>query len=158
MVCHAHTVSKHTPPILVRLSATPMLANKSYRKLVAASCAFAVATLAGSAVARVGVPSVVVSIMAAYAPGVQILPMPVPDRSGNTTAASQSRANLSVPSTASSRDESATAQQSTLNAGAPSFQSQDSLSTTSLWVRSDQAVLLQTAQTLAFNPEVPQKS
>ena len=82
----------------------------------------------------------------------------VPDRSGNTTAASQSRANLSVPSTASSRDESATAQQSTLNAGAPSFRSQDSRSTTSLWVRSDQAVLLQTAQALAFNPEVPQKS
>ena len=49
----------------------------------------------------------------------------LPDRSGNTTAASQSRANLSVPSTASSRDESATGQQPTLNAGAPSFQSQD---------------------------------
>ena len=76
MVCHAHTVSRHTPPILVRLSATPMLANKSYRKLVAASCACAVATSAGSAIARVDVPSVVVSIMAGYAPRVQILPMP----------------------------------------------------------------------------------
>ena len=82
----------------------------------------------------------------------------VPERSGNTTSASQSRANLSIPSTASSRDESATDQQPTLNAGAPSFQSQDSRSTTSLWVRLDQAVLLQTVQTLAFNPEVPQKS
>ena len=76
MVCHAYTVSRHTPPILVRLSATPMLANKSYKKLVTTLCACAVAASAGSAVARVGVPSVVVSIMAAYAPRVQILPMP----------------------------------------------------------------------------------
>jgi len=44
-----------------------------------------------------------------------------------------------------------------LNAEAPSFQSQNCHST-SLWVNSDQAVLLQTAQALVFNPTAPQMS
>lgn len=52
---------------------------------------------------------------------------------------------------------SAASQQSGLNASASSFQSQ-SCHSTSLWVNSDRAVLLQTAQALVSNPDAPHKS
>ena len=45
--------------------------------------------------------------------------------------------------------------QSTLNVAAPTFQSQ--APATALWVRSDQAVLLQTARASVFNPHAPDR-
>ena len=48
--------------------------------------------------------------------------------------------------------------QVSLNADAPSFRSKEPLSNTTLWICSDQAVLLQTAQTVVCNPEYPELS
>ena len=65
----------------------------------------------------------------------------------------------SVPDASTSRPPggSPAAQRSGLNAGAPTFQAQAPRST-SLWVNSDRAILLQTAQALVSNPNVPQHS
>ena len=51
-----------------------------------------------------------------------------------------------------------TPNRSTLNAGAPAFSSQQSNQTINMLASSDRAVLLQTAQALALNPDAPQKS
>ena len=56
----------------------------------------------------------------------------------------------SASSVESSSERQSTLNASTLNAGAPAFES------TSLWVSSDQAVFLQTAQAQVFNLEAPQ--
>ena len=45
-----------------------------------------------------------------------------------------------------------------LNVGAPAFRFQDSRQTTSRWVSSDRAVLIQTDQEAVFNMETPWKS
>ncbi len=57
-----------------------------------------------------------------------------------------------------SRPDPPAAQRSGLNAGAPTFQSQEPRSTTTLWVNSGRTVLLQTAQSRAFNPDSPHQS
>ena len=84
----------------------------------------------------------------------------IPTTKGSTrTNSSESRMNLSSSgsNSASSRVESSERQStlhaSSLNAGAPAF---ESTSSTSLWVSSDRAVLLQTAQAQVFNLEAPQ--
>ena len=63
-----------------------------------------------------------------------------------------------LPTTTSAHGQSTSTQRSTLNVGAPAFSFQDPRQTTSLWVSSDRAVLLQTAQATVFNTETPQKS
>ena len=78
----------------------------------------------------------------------------LPDSPGQ---AAQSTPSPLGATTAPSRPESSS-QHSTLNAGGPTFSSQQSHQSTSLWVGSDRAVLLQTAQALASNPDAPQKS
>ena len=83
-----------------------------------------------------------------------------PAGSSEQTRASTSSATIELPTSNvnPSHAEPAPMQRSMLNAAAPTFQSQDPCSTTSLWVSSDRVVLLQTAQAFAINPSSPQKS
>ena len=76
----------------------------------------------------------------------------------NSSLILSSQGDQPVPTTTSSHSVSTSTPRSTLNVGAPTFNSQASHQTTLLWVSSDRAILLQTAQATVFNMETPQKS